>query len=961
MAHLLLVSDLPDAARDPVEVPSSGMRIGRSQGSEFRLPDQRISGLHAELVWEGEQLILVPLSRTNTTRLNGEVIEDRHAVRGGDTITLSESIELCIVAEGDNAQGVAAPASPTPVISAPAPALATRAVAVPQSLSVTRRDPRELNVVIVGAGPAGLAAAVQAAKRGVPHLLLERTSLANTIERYQKRKLVMAEPTRLPLQADLDISFKQNTREKVLEAWYAAVERAGVKTAIGPQHELLKLEGQRGAFKLHTKGGAVIDATHVVIAIGVQGNLRRFGVPGDDLPHISHQLDDPADFEGKKIVVVGAGDAGIENALALAEYDNEVAIVNRREEFDKAKAANCSALQRAIASGKIELYKNTVVDHFEERAVFLKTPEGIERVEADLVIGRLGAIPPRRFLEEIGVEFPYESREAVPLVSDSYESNVEGIHLLGSVVGYPLIKNCMNQGYEVIEHLLGNDVVPADEPVLAKLLAPLGLGVSEAIEKIRFTVPLFESLTPIQLREFLFDSQVKEVAPGATVYERNDYQNTLLMIVQGKVRASTPRSPERIRLDLDEVRRTRLLQDCDIFDYETGEFFGEMGLISGRRRGETVEALEPTILIESERLAISRLLNSSAAVRERIDGAFADHALARLMPGVRVEDRRLLAARTELRSYSPDALLFGQGGPADGLYLIRRGSVAISQQRDGREVVLQYVQAGNLIGEHGLLSQARKHSSNVRAKTLVEALFMPSDAVYEIFQRNPGLENQLREQLAQRGVLSAGTTASAEEHRGTVMFLIDQTGAAEATDLLLIDESLCVRCNNCEKACAETHSGVSRLDREAGPTYQTSGGAQLHLPTACQHCENPKCMDDCPPDALHRDPNGEVYIRDNCIGCGNCARNCPYGVIQMAALEAYRPRGLLGRLLFGDSVPDAAEEKRGEEKAVKCDLCKELDEPVGGRKRAACVASCPTGAIIRANPRKLVDEVLQRI
>ena len=117
-----------------------------------------------------------------------------------------------------------------------------------------------------------------------------------------------------------------------------------------------------------------------------------------------------------------------------------------------------------------------------------------------------------------------------------------------------------------------------------------------------------------------------------------------------------------------------------------------------------------------------------------------------------------------------------------------------------------------------------------------------------------------------------------------VDFLTKQ-GAGEATDLLVIDESLCIRCNNCEKACADTHQGVSRLDREGGPRY-----VDIHLPTACQHCENPKCMTDCPPDSIHRHPNGEVYIDDKCIGCGACEANCPYNVIQMTSLDdAPRP------------------------------------------------------------------------
>jgi Fe-S-cluster-containing hydrogenase component 2 len=180
-----------------------------------------------------------------------------------------------------------------------------------------------------------------------------------------------------------------------------------------------------------------------------------------------------------------------------------------------------------------------------------------------------------------------------------------------------------------------------------------------------------------------------------------------------------------------------------------------------------------------------------------------------------------------------------------------------------------------------------------------------------------------------------------------ISFLLAQ-GAGEATDILLIDESLCVRCDNCEKACAETHGGTSRLDREAGPTY-----ASVHVPTSCRHCEHPHCMKDCPPDAIHRAPNGEVFIADNCIGCGNCERNCPYGVIHMASKPPKKP-GLLQWLLLGRGTGpgEAPYEKKSKDgppkakKAVKCDMCKGIS---GG---PACVRSCPTGAAIRISPEE---------
>jgi Fe-S-cluster-containing hydrogenase component 2 len=178
-----------------------------------------------------------------------------------------------------------------------------------------------------------------------------------------------------------------------------------------------------------------------------------------------------------------------------------------------------------------------------------------------------------------------------------------------------------------------------------------------------------------------------------------------------------------------------------------------------------------------------------------------------------------------------------------------------------------------------------------------------------------------------------------------ISFLVAQ-GLGEATDVLLIDESLCIHCDNCERACAEVHNGTSRLDRQAGPTFNT-----IHVPTSCRHCEHPHCMKDCPPDAIHRAENGEVFIADNCIGCGHCEKNCPYGVIQMA--HPIRQRTHLWRWLFfgwgnepGRSLINENKDLKNT-KAVKCDMCKDL-------KGAMCVRACPTGAAKRVSPDKFL-------
>jgi Fe-S-cluster-containing hydrogenase component 2 len=165
---------------------------------------------------------------------------------------------------------------------------------------------------------------------------------------------------------------------------------------------------------------------------------------------------------------------------------------------------------------------------------------------------------------------------------------------------------------------------------------------------------------------------------------------------------------------------------------------------------------------------------------------------------------------------------------------------------------------------------------------------------------------------------------------------------------------LCVGCDNCEKACAETHGGISRLDRESGASM-----ANLHVPVSCRHCELPHCMKDCPPDAIRRTSDGEVFIADTCIGCGNCETNCPYDAIKLSYPAPPKP-GLLSWILLGlgsgPGEPDnlGPTDKNAIKKAVKCDACMGQD---GG---PACVRACPTGAAVRLAPAQFVELVEAR-
>ncbi|MCP5424902.1 MAG: cyclic nucleotide-binding domain-containing protein [Gammaproteobacteria bacterium] len=796
-------------------------------------------------------------------------------------------------------------------------------------------------IAIVGAGPGGLSAAARAAELGVSHVLLEAAPhLANTIFLYQKGKHVMAEPNLLPLRSPL--AFTAGSREQVLQAWENGAQQLGVTHRLGA--EVKAIAGERGNFSLTLTSGEIVNAECVVLAIGLQGNLRKMGVPGENLPFIQYQLDDPDEFAGETIVVVGAGDAAIENALALAAQ-NSVTIINRRDEFSRAKEGNLNGILRAIKDETLQCLYNSsptqvVVTPTDGEGdgkpceLYLSTAEGEARIPCDRIIARLGATPARQFVESCGIRFPNDSPNAVPAVSAQYESNVPGLYIIGALAGYPLIKQAMNQGHEVVEFILGNPVEPADEPLLREKFKPIleGRSVDQMLDLIKTTIPLFESLTTLQLREFMLDSDILKPAPGAVIFRRNDYSDTFFSVLDGEVNIqANPDAPEQT------------------ISLHAGQFFGEMTLISGRRRNSTVLAGPDCVLIVTPRRSMLKLINSVEAVQRLIDEVFLIRAIrAQMAPDISDEDLAEVARTALIERHETGQALFHEGDVGDSLYMIRRGSVTVSRDIGGRDVVLSYLAAGNYVGEMSLLSNIPR-SATVRATVATETIRLDGEPFKALMKRHPTVFMALQKTARERAASGAKAQQSEREGGDVISFLVKQ-GLGEATDVLLIDETLCVHCDNCEKACAETHKGTSRLDRKAGPSF-----ASVHVPTSCRHCEHPHCMKDCPPDAIHRAPNGEVFIADNCIGCGNCERNCPYGVIRMAYVENKRRSGMLSWLLFGlgtapgqDLSATAHHDPGAAKKAIKCDMCKDLS---GG---PACVRACPTGAAIRVSPEEFM-------
>ena len=239
--------------------------------------------------------------------------------------------------------------------------------------------------------------------------------------------------------------------------------------------------------------------------------------------------------------------------------------------------------------------------------------------------------------------------------------------------------------------------------------------------------------------------------------------------------------------------------------------------------------------------------------------------------------------------------------------------------------------------------------ATVSAIDKVEVIQVLKEDFLAFLETSPELKERLRQEVKRRELRNIEVELRPELAE-LGQFMTSQE-VVVGDNVLLIDLDKCVDCDYCVKACESVHEdGQTRIKR-VGIKY-----ANILVPNSCRHCENPLCMTDCPPgDAIVRDPRGEVYIRDNCIGCGNCASNCPYDNIFMVHPEKKGKSSIVewvGRL-FGAGAPEIIETTHdsGKALAVKCDLCRGIK---GG---PACVRSCPTGAVIRLKPNEYAERI----
>jgi len=503
-----------------------------------------------------------------------------------------------------------------------------------------------------------------------------------------------------------------------------------------------------------------------------------------------------------------------------------------------------------------------------------------------------------------------------------------------------------------------------------------------ADELIKF--PLFSGI-PYKFMQFNGAAVVRRLLkPGDTLCREGEYGSTAFIILSGKFEIFLGSGRGKVETHkasglsglfgglttvlsklggsakLADVGAATLSENQRLFRDADDVILGEMTCMNRYPRSATVKAVEPAEVLEIKRNVLY-MLQRNAVSREILDEVYRKRALTGQLDSLPIlstldtETRRdavrFLTDKVELISVDPGQTIFRQDDVATDYYVVRLGFVKITQNYGQGERVLNYIGPGNGFGEIGLLSEYQQtdavdgprrpglRTATCAALDHVELIRIRGTVFRKLLNRFPEMMEPLSAKAEE--LLKRDKDAKARLQAIPAGEFLDQ-GLYLAQSLLVLDLERCTRCDECTKACADTHDGVTRLVRE-GLRFD-----RFLVASSCRSCMDPYCLVGCPVDAIHRGGNTlEIEIEDYCIGCGLCANNCPYGNINMHGF----PRQEVDA---SGKLRNVYEERDGkklpviQQRATTCDLCRSVDG------KPSCVYACPHNAAFRMSGTELM-------
>ena len=463
-------------------------------------------------------------------------------------------------------------------------------------------------------------------------------------------------------------------------------------------------------------------------------------------------------------------------------------------------------------------------------------------------------------------------------------------------------------------------------------------------------LPYFEEISGTFLELNKNAIVLRRFKAGEVICREGEYGSTAFFILEGEAEmflqsllAYTEEKPKGAGTLLQKVKsrltgrliepgwkhiaRSRLAANTEAARLGPGDLFGETSCVNHYPRSETVRAVTDCVMLEMLRNVLDMMLQRNRDLRALLDSNYRSRGLrtrlrsAPLFASLSDEFVDSLKDLAKLVRVLKGEAIFREGDSSDSFYLIRTGFVKISEKRPDGEMVMAYLGPRDHFG----LASGRARTVTATALHTVDLVRIRDDDFDALIERFP--EDQRKFEAKAEDWQPKRQRQAVKIDIPLKSFL--NQGLAEANSVLLLDLEKCTRCDNCVRACADAHDGVTRLVRE-GLRFD-----KYLVATSCRQCRDPLCMVGCPVGSIRRRNSLEIVIEDWCIGCGLCATNCPYGNINMHSFTT----------IENDPLAWNMPRPVVKQKATSCDLCSGLAEP-------SCVYVCPHDAAQRVDAVK---------